>query len=621
MKTPRSPIRDRIAPLPAALLLLLTLALLASPAALPLGAQEPDGEEAGDDVYRPSDEALDDSEAPPPEELEVFVDTVDVQVVNVDVYVTDKKGNRVTGLGRDDFEVKEDGRPVKITNFYAVEDGREVTDAADGEATEQAEEAAEASQEDVAEASRPAPAPLRHEEADVPDEQRLFLVVYIDNFNLHPANRNRVMGELSYFLTTELDPGDQIMLVTYDRSLNVRRPFTADPDLISRALREVERLTAHAVSRDDEQRSAMDRIFDERTSAASAMAYARMYAESMANDLAFTVGALKELVNQLGGLPGRKAILYVSDGVPMVPGQEAFHAVQSRFGASTGITQSLEYDASRDFTRLANAANANRVTFYTIDAAGLRLQSSFAAENANPSVGVQVDSVTNSNLQSPLRYVAETTGGLAVLNTNRILPRMEAVAEDFDSYYSLGYRPPAFGSGRYHEIDVRVKGRKDLEVRHRRGYRDKTIEARMNDGTVSALNFGFRDNPLGVDVAFSEARPRDAGHYLVDVQVDLPMSELVFVPRADTHEARVRLYVAAKDEGGDQSPVRQVSVPISIPSEEMERARQQRYRYSVSLLMRRGVHSVAVGVRDVIANKESFVVEDLRVGPSPRGRG
>ena len=54
----------------------------------------------------------------------LFVESVDVNVVNVEVYVTDKEGNRVTGLTRDDFVLEVSDRPVAITNFYAVEDGR-----------------------------------------------------------------------------------------------------------------------------------------------------------------------------------------------------------------------------------------------------------------------------------------------------------------------------------------------------------------------------------------------------------------------------------------------------------------------------------------------------------------
>ena len=49
---------------------------------------------------------------------------VEVSVTNVDVVVTDSKGNRVNGLTRDDFEVFQDNVPQTITNFYAVAGGK-----------------------------------------------------------------------------------------------------------------------------------------------------------------------------------------------------------------------------------------------------------------------------------------------------------------------------------------------------------------------------------------------------------------------------------------------------------------------------------------------------------------
>ena len=56
-----------------------------------------------------------------PSSLPKLVESIDVKVINVDVVVTDKKGNAVTGLTKDDFELFENGQPKLITNFYEVE--------------------------------------------------------------------------------------------------------------------------------------------------------------------------------------------------------------------------------------------------------------------------------------------------------------------------------------------------------------------------------------------------------------------------------------------------------------------------------------------------------------------
>lgn len=587
---------------PAALALAALLALAAALAAAPPApGQEPAAAPPAGDGQQPGGQQ------------EVFVDTVEVSVVNVEVYVTDKQGNRVTGLTKDDFEVFEDRRPVQVTNFYAVEDGVPVREFAPLQVAADAPEPIAPPPPEAAAAAPAAP--------EIPEDQRLNLIVYVDNYNLRPFNRNRVLRELRVFLGEQVRVGDRVMLVSYDRSLNVRRPFTTDPQAIGSALVELETVTGHAASRDADQRDVLQRVQDA-SSPAEALTWARGYAEEIENNLRFTIDALKEMVSWLAGLPGRKAIVYLSDGVPMVPGQEVFHAVDGLHGGHSGaITESLGYDASRLFQELAAQANANRVTFYTIDAAGLRVDSSIDVENQRAQ-SVSVSSIDHHNVQAPLRYVADATGGIAIVNRNKVLPALEQVASDFQTYYSLGYRAPEAGRGRYHKIEVKVRGR-GLQVRHRDGYRDKTVEARMTDGTVSALRFDLGGNPIRASLSFGQPSAREGRLYAVPVEVRIPIGNMALIPRADTHEARLRLFVAAKDSEGDASPVQQVAVPVTIPSAEIEHARGQDYVYRVELLMRGGEHRVAVGVRDDLAGTESFVTRDLRVGtaaPAAAGR-
>ena len=54
---------------------------------------------------------------------ELFSDTIDVRVVNVEVVVTDREGNRVQGLGAADFELRVDGESVPVEYFTEVGEG------------------------------------------------------------------------------------------------------------------------------------------------------------------------------------------------------------------------------------------------------------------------------------------------------------------------------------------------------------------------------------------------------------------------------------------------------------------------------------------------------------------
>lgn len=62
-------------------------------------------------------------EAPLPN---VFTDVLDVRVVNVEVVVTDRQGNRIHGLDASDFDLLVDGKSVPIDFFTEVDDGRAV---------------------------------------------------------------------------------------------------------------------------------------------------------------------------------------------------------------------------------------------------------------------------------------------------------------------------------------------------------------------------------------------------------------------------------------------------------------------------------------------------------------
>jgi len=538
-----------------------------------------------------------------PDEEGVFVDALNVSVVNVEVYVTDKKGNRVTGLARDDFEIFEDGRPVAITNFSVVESGRVQRPA--NEKVEKIEVAAEELP------LRPTP-----EVEPIPEDQRLHLVVYVDNYNIQPFNRNRVMRDLRDFLRAHLDHDDRMMLVSYDRELHVRHTWTSDPEIIASGLLELEVVTGSAVHRESDRRDALERI-EESESYQGALGFARTYASNTYNDLSFTLDALRSMVNGLAGLPGRKAVLYVSEGLPMIAGEDLFYAVQQKFQDYTSLTDAFEFDASRRFEELTAAANANRVTFYTIDAGGLRTYSYADASHQTaglPGQGVFIDQVYISNLQSPLQMMAEATGGKAIINANRVNEALETVAADFDTYYSLGYTPAHFGDGRYYRIEVKVKDRKGLNVRHREGYRDKAPAIRMADGTMAALLHRIEANPLEVRLDFGTPVAGDRGRFTVPVRVAIPLGKVVLVPGETTHEARLRLFVAAIDADGDTSEIQESALPISIPSAEVDKARGQYWLYTMNLLMRGGPHRVAIGVRDDVGGDASFVTGQLAVG-------
>lgn len=532
-----------------------------------------------------------------------YLETVEVNLVNVDVYVTDKKGDPIVGLTVDDFEIFEDGDPVAITNFTAVEDG--VPSGQPPSALPRTAERVDALQ-----------LPDRSEEVEVPAEERLYLVIYVDNVNIRPFNRNRVFRRLRQFLSDHVTPRDQVMLVSYDRSLKIRHPFTSDPQLIAAALFDLEEVTGQAVHTDSDRRELLKEI--EQAQELRAVEWrVKQFAESQYNDLSFSIDAMQEIVSSLSGLPGRKALVYVSDGLPMVPAEDLYYAMSQKFSESSVLMRARDYDASRKFLEISSRASSGRVVVYTIDAAGLRVATAMSVQMGSATgtgtPGV-VDSVYIANIQSPLRMMAEQTGGLAIYNTNDVGPLLEKVAADFRTYYSLGYSPAHSGTGRLYKIRVEVRDHRGLVVRHRSSYRDSTLHVRMTDMARSSLAYGVTVNPLELDLRMGEAVPQDKGLYELPIEVRIPLDNIVTVPLSEVHEARLKLYFGAMDDEGGMSDVSEVDLPIRIPNEQVEEARGKSYSFQSRLRIRSGGHRVAVGAWDQIGAVSSFITKPVRIG-------
>ena len=256
-----------------------------------------------------------------------------------------------------------------------------------------------------------------------PTTRSLSLIVYVDNFNLRPFNRNRVLRDLRQFLNENVRPGDRVMLVTYDRELHVRRPFTTDPMSVATALLELEKLSAQGTHTDSDRKDILTAI-DEAEDVRQVSVRRGSYAESLFNDLEFTIGALKDFVDELAGLPGRKAILYVSDGLPMRAAEDIFYAMSIKFPQTDEPARGPELRRQPPLQELAQPGQRqprdllhHRGHRPAGECGGRRLA-------AEPRLGVQVEQIHFSNLQSPLQILAEKTGGAVILNANQILPRL-----------------------------------------------------------------------------------------------------------------------------------------------------------------------------------------------------
>ncbi|HEV7517485.1 MAG TPA: hypothetical protein VGR07_14385, partial [Thermoanaerobaculia bacterium] len=223
------------------------------------------------------------------------------------------------------------------------------------------------------------------------------------------------------------------------------------------------------------------------------------------------------------------------------------------------------------------------------------------------------------NQTQPLQTLAGATGGVAAVDqTGYLLDRLRA---DLDTYYSLGYVPIHPPDGKKHRLAVRVRNHA-LSVRTREAYQARTGPEVTASRTLSALLLGEGGNPLAVVLAVEGESRNRKGQYEVVMLVKLPMAKVLLVPRGGAHEGRVRLFVGARDDQGRLSAMNEIVVPIRVTDEQLPAVASQDVGTRVTLLLRPGPHTLAVGVRDELANADSTVTTTYTPGlPVPAGAG
>jgi VWFA-related protein len=517
---------------------------------------------------------------------------VEVSVTNVDVVVTDSKGNRVSGLTKNDFEVFQDGVPQTITNFYAVAGGKLVL-------------------EDGKTVALDSPAAA----SEVPQQLKTRYVVYIDNLNIQPQNRNRMFKSLKSFLTTNVGPHAEAMVVTYNRSLKVKRRFTSEKGDVLAAVEQTELETGGGTTLAGERRDALGRI-NEARSEDEALRTARSYAQSLRNDLQFAVDALKTTLNGLAGVEGRKILIYVSEGLPSSAGAELFDAISRKFSGGRGTLETLDFDMNARYASLAQAANANGVTIWALDASGLSTDELVSAENRYMETRPSTFAM-RQNTQGPLLMLAEQTGGMAAINTNDWKDSLEELSKDFSNFYSIGYRTTRKAADRPHSVEVKVKG-KGLRVRARKGLLEKSTETRTAEAVVASLFYPREDNPLGVSLTIGEPRPYDNESYLLPLRIAVPVGKLGLVPSGDRYEGQFFIYFVILDALGKQSDLQVQRQAVTVPAKDFTNAQGKDFYYDVQLLVVPGGQKLAVALRDGVSNLTSYLQKNVFVSVLPK---
>jgi VWFA-related protein len=527
-----------------------------------------------------------------------FGEVMEVRVTNIDVIVTGKGGKPVPGLKLEDFELYENGVKKEITNFLEIhEDAVPVLTAAGtpaGEATS---------------GSTPAPA------AD--GTRRRQIVVFFDNAGIRPFHRNAVLPFLEQFVKENVRQGDELSVLTWDRSLRAELEPTSDPKAMAAALKGLASEMAYGAQAETDFKTFRDSIvflINQYQSIGmtpnwnEAVANARNYAMGASQSAHQRVEALKSVIRSMRGTPGRKIVVFVTENFSTNPAEAAFAFLESVRHLFMGVDMPAMIFA-RDFdliglTReVADAANSSGVTLYPIDLGGKFSDTAFADASDNPAVTTSPNAITPT-ASNTVNTIAAETGGVALYGSTNWKLAFDTIASDLRTYYSLGYRSDGKKVDELRKVEVRLKGRERYAVRMRRSVIEPSPSSEIEDAVSAYL---FRDvaaNDLAIRVIAGAAVPVDRQTITVPVTITIPTEKLTLMPDGADLTGSLSVFAALLRRDGAVSKVARQPQSFRFPADSLPRRKEVTVRIDVTTDVR--TDGISVCVMDEVSRATGF---------------
>jgi len=556
----------------------------------------------------------------PPAEGPASIFPSAVELVRVDVVVTDKDGRPVPDLTQADFALSESGVPQTIASFESVA----VADAPESEG----------------------PAPTSFASTNVgpePRRTRTFVVVY-DDIHLSIAQAYRAKGAVTEFLKKATAPGDRVTLIATGGGAwwNARMPEGRDalmavlkrldgryvpdssPDRMTDfeamridvyqdqdvALKVARRFDSYGtkgrerpnqpVAREDVGRSSATGIIDMDVRSRAAEVYRLATSRNK-----ITLDVMSRSLTALAGTPGRKSMILISQG--------------------------FVYDLElREMKKVVEASLRSNTPIYFIDSRGLvGLPDSFTAAFGPPidvqdTVAVLADITRDAEGTESL---ALDTGGFVVKNSNDLSGGIARVSSESRIYYLLGYNPTDLRrDGRFRKIEVKLLAKRPggLRIRARRGYYapqegGPAVPVPRTDPVIArALDSPFEARELPLRVAAYSFDETLKDHISVTLAAEIDARALTFKEEDGRAKDQVAFLIEAQHrESGEYYRVDE-KIELSLLPETRQKLLATWYPVVRDFSLPPGGYQAKVVVQDLNGGRIGSVIHDFEVA-SPAG--
>ena len=517
------------------------------------------------------------------------------ELVLIPAVVTDKSGAHISSLKKEDFVLKQDGKPHPVSLFEEIRTTAARTTRSQGESGK-----------------------FTNFETTGAEFHRLSIIV-LDFVNTPFSDQSVAKQALVKFLGQAAESGEPMCLLVLGRGgLKMLHDFTDDPKLLVESVRKTAANPA-PLSHEPIVEAGHPPATDALGAALTKMIRDQMQTESQLSSLAakdqalLTVQGLQQIAKAFRGFPGRKALIWASSGFPFSLSSPATLLCEP----ACPVHQRGEVQSAYD--NLWKMLNDAQIAIYSVDlrASGSGIPSASDTTFTHPyDVGdPQFDTDAQArwkadDTRNTLALFAENTGGKAFLGGGNLAQSLQQAVHDDSSYYVLGYYvSPANTKPGWHDISVAVHAR-DARLRYRKGFflsRDSSVTSARQEVQL-ALSSPLDYTGIPLSVSWSDREPaKAAGKTKVQFELVMP-ANFAAIDETDQNHMIIDIVAAAKSGSGEVVADLSQRIDVHLQTAGLEQIQHNGLTYRGKLELPPGEYSVRFVVRDSLGNRTGSVL-------------
>jgi VWFA-related protein len=523
------------------------------------------------------------------------------QLVLVPVVVREKSGKHAKGLTKQDFVVQENGteRPLSVFEEVTTSTNRVARPAASGEFTNVNSDRA----------------------------PRRLVIMALDKINTPMLDQNYARYQMAKYLANTLNDNALISLVAVDMGgVKVVHDFTDDSKALLDALANLRSNPAFNDNKREMQSDKFEADLDQTISEfleVERRATERTNVSQQHLTVNLTLDALQQLARSYAGVPGRKALVWITAGFPFsvsdsgkLVSTPTSDTAENRATTRESLTELLPL-----YQRTWQALNDANMSVYTVDARGLVASMDMYRASANTSLSnttqlhqrwMQED-LQFADSQAALRTFAEMTGGKAYLNTNDLTSSFRDAADDGSHYYMLGYYLSSKDmKPGWRNLKVRV-ARDGLQVRARKGFFVGTKPDDKRHDVELALSSPLQLTELPLIVRWTGQQPLPKSQEVkVGFTVTLKPESITIDAGNGNHMGFEAVTVVLTNEG---KPVTDVvyKADTRLTAEQVKSTRVSGANYNDFFKVAPGTYNARFVVRDLLSGRIGSIIAPITV--------